>query len=53
MGKALLLGGMLSLVAGGFGTVAVAQDCDAACQSDLREKVLRDLKALNDGERMA
>ena len=48
--RPILFAALLWLVIAAPGPAAAAQECDAACLSDLREKVIRDLRALNDGE---
>ncbi|TCP43273.1 hypothetical protein [Rhodovulum marinum] len=49
----LILGAVLSLMAAWPGPGAMARGCDPDCQKELREKVLRDLKAFNAGARRA
>lgn len=47
--RSLLFGGLLYGMAA-LGSTAAAQDCDAECVSELREKIIRDLRSLNNGE---
>lgn len=45
---------LLSLVlAGSVAPALASQDCDSECQGTLREKVIRELHALNEGWVMA
>ncbi|SIO34053.1 hypothetical protein SAMN05444722_1533 [Rhodovulum sp. ES.010] len=52
-GRAIIVGALVALVLVGAEAQGAAPECDAECQRDLREKILRDLRALNDGEVMA
>lgn len=48
--RSVLFGGVLSLVGATLAPAASADECDAACKQDLRERIIREIRALNDGQ---